>query len=77
MSKAIETPCIQICVIDPVSSYCIGCGRTGNEVAGWTGYTSEERRAIMSGLTERMKHMTSREARSGRTDHPHRPRSRT
>ena len=64
MSQPIETPCIQICVIDPVTSYCIGCGRTGSEIAGWIGYAPLERRQIMSRLAERLKHMTSREARS-------------
>ena len=66
MSGTIETPCIKVCVIDPVSGYCIGCGRTGGEVAGWIGYEADERRRIMDGLAERLKHMTSREARTGR-----------
>lgn len=66
MNQPIETPCIQVCVVDPISGYCIGCGRTGDEVAGWIGYSPDERRRIMSGLPERLKHMTSREARSPR-----------
>ena len=77
LSQTIETPCIQICVIDPVSNFCIGCGRTGGEVAGWVGYTTEERRALMAGLPERLKHMTSREARLTRSDRSNRPRIRT
>jgi uncharacterized protein len=66
MSQPIETPCIQVCVVDPVSGYCIGCGRSGGEIAGWIGFTPKERSEIMSGLPERLQHMTSREARSAR-----------
>jgi uncharacterized protein len=55
-----ETPCVQVCVIDPVSGFCVGCGRTGAEVGGWMGLTSGERREVMAGLPERMRQMTSR-----------------
>ena len=33
----ISTPCVKICVVDPVSALCIGCGRSVEEIAGWTG----------------------------------------
>jgi predicted Fe-S protein YdhL (DUF1289 family) len=58
-----ETPCIKICVIDPVSGFCIGCGRTGAEIGGWTGLSSAERRAVMDTLPARLARMTTREAR--------------
>lgn len=59
----IETPCIKICVIDPVSGFCIGCGRTGGEIGSWLGMPSGQRRDIMASLPERMKTMTSRASR--------------
>ena len=31
----ISSPCVKICVIDPLSALCIGCGRTGDEIARW------------------------------------------
>ena len=34
---AIETPCIKICVVDPETGFCIGCGRTRTEIGGWLG----------------------------------------
>jgi uncharacterized protein len=61
-----ETPCVQICVLDPVSNLCIGCGRTGTEIGGWTGMTPDQRRAIIAGLPERMHQMTSRTMRGPR-----------
>lgn len=48
-----ETPCIQVCVIDPETELCSGCGRTRMEIARWTSMTPEERRAIMETLAQR------------------------
>ena len=52
MSK--ETPCIAVCMIDPRTSLCLGCGRTLPEIARWHRMDSAERQAVMSGLAERM-----------------------
>jgi uncharacterized protein len=63
---SMETPCIQTCVIDPVTGFCIGCGRTGAEVGGWTGMTTRQRQDVMAGLSERLHMMTSRQSRAPR-----------
>ena len=60
------TPCIKICVVDPVSGLCIGCGRTIAEISLWPEMSEGERRAVMSGLSERMEAARSRTARAGR-----------
>ena len=49
-----ESPCILVCSIDDKTGYCFGCGRTRDEIAGWTGYTSETRCAIMAELPARL-----------------------
>lgn len=49
-----ESPCILVCSIDMRTGYCFGCGRTRDEIAGWTGYTSAERRAVMALLPDRL-----------------------
>ena len=49
-----ESPCILVCSIDDKTGYCFGCGRTRDEIAGWTAYTSAERRAIMAELPARL-----------------------
>jgi predicted Fe-S protein YdhL (DUF1289 family) len=49
-----ETPCIAVCIIDPKTSLCFGCGRTLPEIARWPRMDSSERRAIMARLAERM-----------------------
>jgi uncharacterized protein len=48
-----ETPCIKICVIDPGTSLCEGCGRTLAEIAGWSRLAPAERRRIMAELPAR------------------------
>jgi hypothetical protein len=54
---------VKICVVDPVSGLCIGCGRTVAEIAMWRELDAEERRAIMAGLDQRLKAARSRAAR--------------
>jgi predicted Fe-S protein YdhL (DUF1289 family) len=52
MSK--DTPCIAVCIIDPRTSPCLGCGRTLPEIARWHRIESAERLAIMAQLPARM-----------------------
>jgi predicted Fe-S protein YdhL (DUF1289 family) len=47
---SIESPCIQLCQIDPERALCRGCGRTLQEIARWSAYTPAERRRIMNDL---------------------------
>ena len=50
-----ETPCINICTVEPKSRQCVGCGRTIDEIARWASMTNTERRRIMTELTTRPK----------------------
>jgi predicted Fe-S protein YdhL (DUF1289 family) len=52
---SIETPCIAVCMIDPRTSLCYGCGRTLPEIARWHRIDSAERLAIMALLPARMR----------------------
>jgi uncharacterized protein len=61
----IETPCVKICVMEPETGFCIGCGRTRMEIAGWLGMQPQERRLIMTALPERVSTMTQRKTRRG------------
>ena len=53
--KKKETPCIAVCLMDPKTSLCVGCGRTLPEIARWGRMESAERLSIMSGLSQRMR----------------------
>jgi uncharacterized protein len=61
-----STPCVKVCVIDPLSALCIGCGRTVVEIAAWTAMSEAERGAVMVGLGERLARARSRASRGGR-----------
>jgi uncharacterized protein len=52
MSK--DTPCIAVCIIDPRTNLCLGCGRTLPEIARWSQMNSAERQAVMAQLSARM-----------------------
>jgi uncharacterized protein len=52
MSK--ETPCVAVCMIDPRTKLCFGCGRTLPEIARWHAMESAERLAVMARLPTRM-----------------------
>ena len=62
----ISTPCVQVCVVDPLSALCIGCGRTVEEIAGWSAMSEAERLEVMAGLEARLVEARSRARRSGR-----------
>ena len=51
---AIESPCILVCAIEPVSGHCRGCGRTTREIGAWGMFTPEQRRTVMDALPARM-----------------------
>ena len=51
---SIDTPCIAVCMIDPRTSLCFGCGRTLPEIARWHRMESAERQGVMALLPERM-----------------------
>jgi predicted Fe-S protein YdhL (DUF1289 family) len=62
----ISTPCVKVCVVDPVSALCVGCGRTVDEIARWGAMSEAERLAVMEGLETRLIEARSRRLRGGR-----------
>jgi uncharacterized protein len=61
----IETPCVKICVVDPETQFCIGCGRTRDEIASWIGMGTQARHEVMEALPERVATLTLRKTRRG------------
>jgi uncharacterized protein len=60
----IETPCEKICIVDPASGLCQGCGRNLVEITSWTIYTDGERSRVMAELPQRLEAMRVRNART-------------
>ena len=50
----IESPCVKICVYEAGAGLCRGCGRTLDEIAGWSAMSDAERRRIMEALPARL-----------------------
>jgi uncharacterized protein len=59
----LETPCVNVCLLDEESGLCVGCGRTIDEIAGWASLTDFERRAIMVALPGRLDRLEKAESR--------------
>lgn len=57
----VSSPCIRVCLIDPETGLCEGCGRTREEIARWYRLPEEERVRIMAELPERMRRAFSPE----------------
>lgn len=56
MSGSLPTPpspCAAICIIDPATGFCRGCGRTIGEIAGWSAFSPEEKWRVLAALPER------------------------
>lgn len=53
MAAPIISPCVNVCLLDPVSGFCRGCKRTIDEVAGWTSMSEAERARVMALLPQR------------------------
>jgi len=52
--EVIESPCVLVCSIDTDTGWCLGCGRTRDEIRRWTTIDTAARRAVMAVLPERM-----------------------
>lgn len=50
----VESPCAKICLLDPETGYCLGCGRTEEEIGNWSRFSPNERREISAKLAARM-----------------------
>jgi predicted Fe-S protein YdhL (DUF1289 family) len=52
-TEPIESPCNDVCVIDPETGLCEGCLRSLDEIAEWGLYSPAERRRIIDQLPGR------------------------
>ncbi|UIJ45019.1 DUF1289 domain-containing protein [Sphingomonas cannabina] len=50
----VQSPCINVCVLDPATGWCLGCGRSGDEVEEWSSITDARRQAILDRLPARL-----------------------
>jgi len=49
----VASPCIQVCRVDEITGFCIGCARTLAEIAAWGELSVPEKARIVAGLPHR------------------------
>jgi predicted Fe-S protein YdhL (DUF1289 family) len=49
----LTSPCVGVCQINAQTKFCLGCWRTLREVAHWSRYDDDEKRAVLGALRER------------------------
>jgi len=50
----VQSPCVNVCRLDTATGWCVGCGRTGDEIAQWTVIDEARRDAVMATLPTRL-----------------------
>lgn len=50
----IQTPCVGTCLMDTVTGYCLGCGRTIDEITAWPSMSEDARSDVVRRLGMRM-----------------------
>jgi predicted Fe-S protein YdhL (DUF1289 family) len=70
-NAAADSPCVQVCRLNPDGSYCLGCFRTVEEIGAWGTYSDSERDVVLRELDTRR---TRRREQRGRhlSSLPHR-----
>lgn len=50
----VKSPCLLVCELDRTTGWCLGCGRSGEEVENWLAYSDAQRDAAMAALPARL-----------------------
>jgi uncharacterized protein len=53
VAASVASPCTSVCTIDQASGLCAGCFRTLDEIAGWSRFSDDEKRAVLRALAAR------------------------
>ncbi len=54
-----SSPCIQVCILDALTGWCVGCGRTIEEIVAWGSMPESDRLGVMAGLPVRLRSLPS------------------
>ena len=61
----IQSPCVKLCVMEPDSGFCMGCGRTRDEIASWISLSPAQRATVTGQLDQRLANLTRNKRRKG------------
>ena len=51
--QEVASPCVNVCRMDAKGDYCVGCHRNLEEIAFWSEYSADEKRAVLALLPAR------------------------
>lgn len=49
----VASPCTGVCRLDARSGWCVGCGRSLDEIAAWGAASDDEKRRVLARLSAR------------------------
>lgn len=52
-TAAVPSPCTSVCTMNAADGLCIGCARTLEEIANWSGYSDAQKRAVLRLVAQR------------------------
>ena len=52
-----NSPCTDVCRFDPRNTWCLGCGRTTDEIKAWRKLSPYHRTTLSTELKRRMKRL--------------------
>ena len=58
--SGVPSPCNKVCILDPATQVCIGCWRTIDEIARWSGMDEEEKARVVAMSRERKEQQGAR-----------------
>ncbi len=59
-AKRAQSPCVDVCRVDPRTGWCLGCGRTSAEIRGWVKLTPFRRKRLERELAQRVAKLEKR-----------------
>jgi uncharacterized protein len=52
-ADSVASPCTSVCTMDAAGVFCTGCFRTLDEIASWSLFDADTKRAVLAALSER------------------------
>ena len=49
----VDSPCVEVCSMDPARDVCAGCYRTLEEIARWRDMSDTQRLAVLESIAQR------------------------
>ena len=59
-AKRAQSPCVDVCRVDPRTGWCLGCGRTDAEIREWVKLTPFRRKRLERELAQRVAKLEKR-----------------